>query len=147
FTIPHANNEATRGVKNGQEVPELGPYGDKDWTEPNKGQAAMVTRLDADIGRIFALLKKLGLDERTLVLFSSDNGPHKEGENDPKFFDASGGPRGIKRDLYEGGIREPFLARWPGRIEAGKVSPHVGYFGDVMATLAEVTGAAAPAGI
>jgi arylsulfatase A-like enzyme len=144
YTIPHANDEATRALGNGQEVPNLGPYADKDWTEPNKGQAAMITRMDADIGRLFALLKKLRLDEKTIVFFSSDNGPHREGGNDPAFFNASGGLRGIKRDLYEGGIREPFLVRWPGKVAAGKTSGHVGYFGDVMNTLAELTGVTPP---
>ena len=139
LTTPHANNEAGRKLGNGQEVPDLGPYTDRDWTEPNKGQAAMISRMDADIGRLFALLKQLGLDEKTLVFFASDNGPHKEGGNDPAFFNASGGLRGIKRALSDGGIRVPFLARWPGRVKAGVTSTHVGYFGDLMATLAELT--------
>ncbi len=147
LTTPHANNEAGRDLKNGQEVPDLGVYAAKEWTEPNKGQAAMISRMDADIGRLFALLKKLGLDGKTLVCFSSDNGPHKEGGNDPAFFDASGGLRGIKRALYEGGIRVPFIARWPGKIAPGTTSAQVGHFSDVMATVAEVTGASAPAGI
>ncbi len=145
YTIPHANDEATKAVGNGQEVPSLEPYTNKDWTEPNKGQAAMITRMDKDIGRIFALLKERGLDDNTIVFFSSDNGPHKEGGNDPAFFNASGGLRGIKRDLYEGGIREPFIARWPGKIAAGKTSAHVGYFGDVMTTFAELVGTTPPA--
>lgn len=147
FTMPHANNEANRALGNGQEVPDLGQYAAKNWTEPNKGQAAMISRMDADIGRLLALLRNLGLNERTLVFFASDNGPHREGGNDLKFFDASGGLRGMKRDLYEGGIRVPFIARWPGKIAPGQTSAHVGYFGDVMATLAEITGAAAPANI
>ena len=145
LTLPHANNEANRDLKNGAEVPDLGPYAAKDWTEPNKGQAAMVARLDRDVGRILDLLKKLGLDDKTLVIFTSDNGPHRESSNDPAFFNASGGLRGLKRDLYEGGIRVPFLARWPGQIAPGITSPHVGYFGDVMSTLAELTGASPPA--
>ena len=144
LTTPHANNEAGRALKNGQEVPDLGAYAEKDWTDPNKGQAAMITRMDGDIGRIFALLEKLGLDKNTLVIFSSDNGPHKEGGNDPAFFNASGGLRGIKRDLYEGGIRVPFIARWRGTIAPGQVSKHVGYFGDVFATLADLTGSPLP---
>jgi uncharacterized sulfatase len=143
-TTPHANNEGTRGTGNGQEVPDYGIYKDKDWTEPNKGQAAMITRMDRDIGRLLAKLKQLGLDERTLVLFSSDNGPHKEGGNDPEFFDPNGPLRGMKRDLYEGGIRVPALARWPGRIQAGVVSDHIGYFGDFMATAAELAGVEPP---
>ena len=144
FTTPHANNEAGRKLGNGQEVPDFGAYADRDWTEPNKGQAAMIARMDADVGRLFALLQRRGLDEKTIVFFSSDNGPHKEGGNDPAFFNASGGLRGIKRALSDGGIRVPFLARWPGRIKAGVTSTHVGYFGDLMATLAELTGTAAP---
>ena len=147
LTTPHANNEANRKLKNGQEVPELGAYAEKDWTEPNKGQAAMISRMDGDIGRILALLATLDLDKKTLVIFTSDNGPHKEGGNDPAFFNASGGLRGIKRDLYEGGIRVPFLARWPGTIAPGQVSKHVGYFGDVFATLADLTGEKPPANL
>ena len=147
FTTPHANNEGTRGTGNGQEVPDHGIYKDTDWTEPNKGQAAMITRMDADIGRVFARLKQHGIDEKTLVLFSSDNGNHKEGNNDPEFFDANGPLKGMKRDLYEGGIRVPTLARWPGRIKADMVSDHIGYFGDLMATAAELSGAKAPANL
>jgi len=147
FTTPHANNEGSRGTGNGQEVPDYGPYKDTDWTAPNKGQAAMITRMDADIGRVFARLKQLGIDEKTLVLFSSDNGNHKEGNNDPEFFDANGPLKGMKRDLYEGGIRVPTLARWPGRIKPGVVSDHIGYFGDFMATAAELAGAPAPANL
>jgi uncharacterized sulfatase len=145
-TIPHANNEATRATGDGQEVPDYGIYKDKDWPNPAKGQAAMITRMDADIGRLFALLKKLDLDDNTLVLFSSDNGPHKEGGHPPAIFEPSGPVRGTKRDLYDGGIRVPFLARWPGKIKAGSTSEHIGYFGDFMATAAELAGATMPAG-
>lgn len=147
LTIPHANNEGMQATGNGQEVPDLGLYKDKDWPEPSKGYAAMVTRMDADLGRMFALLRRLGLDNNTLVLFTSDNGPQKEGGNPPAFFQSGGPLRGIKRDLYEGGIRVPFIARWPGHIEAGTVSDHVGYFGDFFATAAELAGARSPAGL
>ena len=98
YTIPHANNEAGN---DGMEVPSYGPYANEDWPRPQKGYAAMITRMDADIGKLFARLKALGLDEKTLVLFSSDNGPHKEGGADPEFFDSSGDLRGQKRDLYD----------------------------------------------
>jgi len=141
LTTPHANNEATRGTGNGQEVPDFGIYADKDWTPQNKGQAAMITRMDRDIGRLLDLLKKLNLDEKTLVLFSSDNGNHKEGGNDPEFFDANGPLNGMKRSLTDGGIRVPFLARWPGQIKPGTTSAHVGYFGDFLVTAADLTGA------
>ena len=147
LTVPHANNEAGRTLKNGQEVPDYGSYAEKDWTEPNKGQAAMITRMDADIGRILALLKSLDLESKTLVIFTSDNGPHKEGGNDPAFFNASGGLRGIKREMYEGGIRVPFIARWPGTIAPGQVSKHVAYFGDVFATLDDLAGVQPPANL
>lgn len=139
YTIPHANNEGTRGTGDGQEVPEYGIYADKPWPRPDKGQAAMITRMDRDIGVLLDRLKEYKIDEKTLVIFTSDNGPHREGNNDPEFFDANGPLRGLKRALFEGGIRVPTIARWPGRIEAGAVSEHQGYFGDVMATVCALT--------
>jgi arylsulfatase A-like enzyme len=144
YTIPHANNEAGR---NGMEVPSYGPYANEDWPDPQKGHAAMITRMDGDIGRLLALLKRLRLDEKTLVLFSSDNGPHKEGGADPDFFDSNGALRGTKRDLYEGGIRVPLLARWPGRIAPGTGTPHVSAFWDFLPTCCELAGVTPPAGI
>ncbi len=144
MTIPHANNEA--GNK-GMEVPDLGEYADKDWPAPQKGTAAMITRMDRDIGRLFDRLRQHDIDDRTLVMFTSDNGPHAEGGNNPHFFDSNGPLRGIKRDLYDGGIRVPMIARWPGLIEAGATSDHIGYFGDLMATAAELVGAKARAGL
>ena len=144
YTIPHANNEAG---KRGMEVPELGAYADRDWPDAQKAQAAMIARMDRDVGRLLEKLKALGLDRNTLVVFSSDNGPHREGGNDPDFADSNGPLRGIKRDLYEGGIRVPFLARWPGHVPAGVVSSHVGYFADVLPTLSELAGARPPAAI
>lgn len=145
FVVPHANNERTRELGDGQEVPDYGIYEDKDWPNPDKGQAAMITRMDSQIGALLDRLKHHGIDEKTLVLFSSDNGPHKEGGNDPEFFDANGAVRGIKRDLTDGGIRVPFIARWPGTIQPGQVSDHVGYFADFLPTAAELAGAPAPA--
>ncbi|MCB1228387.1 MAG: arylsulfatase [Verrucomicrobiales bacterium] len=147
YVVPHANNERTRELGDGQEVPEYGIYESKDWPNPDKGQAAMVTRMDSQIGELFAQLKSLGLDDKTVVFFSSDNGPHKEGGNDPEFFDANGPYTGIKRSLTDGGIRVPFIARWPGVIPAGEVSTQVGYFGDIMATLADLAGTPPPAGL
>jgi len=144
LTIPHANNEAG---KLGMEVPSDAPYSDRPWPQPQKNHAAMMTRMDADIGRLMKRLQELKLDEKTLVLFSSDNGPHREGGNDPTFFHSSGPLRGIKRALYEGGIRVPTLARWPGKIPAGTVSNHVWAFWDFLPTAAELAGAQAPAGL
>lgn len=139
LTIPHANNEGTRGTGNGQEVPDYGQYAGKDWTDPNKGQAAMISRMDSDVGKILDLLEELKISEQTLVMFSSDNGPHNEGGHNPKLFDPAGPLRGMKRDLYEGGIRVPMIARWPGTTPPGSTSDHVGYFGDLMATVAELS--------
>ncbi|HSP91353.1 MAG TPA: arylsulfatase [Vicinamibacterales bacterium] len=149
LTVPHANNERARALGDGQEVPDYGPYATRDWADPLKGQAAMITRMDRRIGDLLEQVKRLGMDERTIVIFTSDNGPHKEGgpAYDPDFFDANGPFSGIKRSLTDGGIRVPFIARWPGRIPGGGTSPHVGYFGDMMATFAELAGAAAPAGL
>lgn len=141
YTIPHANNEAHRFGEHGMEVPGLGRYADEDWPEPEKGKAAMISRMDRDIGRLLEKLQQRGMDRDTLVIFTSDNGPHKEGGVDPAFFDSNGPLRGIKRDLYEGGIRVPMIARWPGRIEPGTESDHISAFWDILPTFAEIAGA------
>jgi arylsulfatase A-like enzyme len=101
-------------------------------------------RLDRDVGRVLARLQELGLERDTLVLFTGDNGAHQEEGKDNAFFAASGPFRGIKRDLYEGGIREPFFARWPGRIAAGTTSDQVVAFWDFPATALEIAGQARP---
>ncbi len=146
LVTPHANNERSRVLGEGNEVPDHGIYAKEPWPETARNHAAMVSRLDRDVGELLGHLKKLGLDERTLVMFSSDNGPHKEGgpDYDPAFFEVSGPLTGLKRSLTDGGIRVPFLARWPGKIRAGAVSDHVGYFGDLMATWAELGGGKPP---
>src|SRR5262249_53733407 len=144
YTIPHANNERTRAEGNGMEVPSDAPYTDKPWPQVEKNHAAMITRLDADVGKLVQKLKELGLDEKTIIFFSSDNGPHREGGGDPKFFQHAGPLRGIKRDLYEGGIRVPMIARWPGRVKAGAVSEQVWAFWDFLPTAAELAGAKTP---
>ncbi|MDZ7721256.1 MAG: sulfatase-like hydrolase/transferase [candidate division KSB1 bacterium] len=144
LTIPHANNEGHLVDRHGMEVPEYGIYKDKDWPEAQKGHAAMITRMDRDIGNLFDLLKTLGLDDNTVVMFTSDNGPHAEGGNDPAFNDSNGPLRGIKRDLYEGGIRVPMIARWPGRIATGSTTDLPSALWDVLPTCAELAGVSAP---
>ncbi|KAA5544709.1 arylsulfatase [Roseiconus nitratireducens] len=144
LTIPHANNEGTRATGNGQEVPDYGPYADRPWPDPDKGQAAMVSRMDADVGKILDLLAQLNIDQNTVVMFSSDNGPHDEGGHDTERFDPAGPLRGMKRDLYEGGIRVPMIVRWPAKTPSGTTSDHVGYFGDLMATAADLAGVKCP---
>lgn len=132
FTVPHAKYE----------IPSTEPYTDKDWAADAKVHAAMITRLDGDVGRVMALLKELGLDEWTLVFFCSDNGAARRWDG---VFDSSGPLRGRKTDLYEGGLRTPMIVRWPGKVPAGKTSSAPWYFADVLPTLAEVTGAPPPA--
>jgi arylsulfatase A-like enzyme len=146
LTIPHANNERSRLLGDGQELPDYGRFEDESWPAPLRGQAAMIERMDARIGALLEQLQQLGIDEKTLIIFTSDNGPHNEGgpEFNPDFFDANGALRGIKRDLTDGGIRVPFIVRWPGRIAPESVSNHASYFGDLMATLADLSGAEAP---
>jgi uncharacterized sulfatase len=146
YTIPHANNESGLVNRHGMEVPDLGEFKDLNWPEPQKAHAAMIARMDRDVGRLLALLKETGLDNDTVVFFSSDNGPHREGGADPVFFHSAGPFRGLKRDLYEGGIRVPLIARWPGRIPAGRVSTHASAFWDFLPTACELADATAPAG-
>jgi arylsulfatase A-like enzyme len=147
YTIPHANNEHWLIDEHGMEVPDYGIYASKDWPNAQKGLAAMITLMDSDIGRIRQKLEELGIDKNTLIIFTSDNGPHAEGENNPKYFNSSGGLRGQKRDLYEGGIRVPMIAYWPETIKPGQVSEHVSAFWDVMPTLAEMAGVPIPKNI
>ncbi|MBI5799172.1 MAG: arylsulfatase [Verrucomicrobia bacterium] len=153
FTIPHA--EVT--------VPEdsLAEYRGR-WPEPKKFEgsktycpqdqpravrAAMVTRLDRDVGRILDLLDELKLSENTLVIFTSDNGPIGAGGQDPEFFDSNGPLRDLKFTLREGGIRVPCLARWPGKVPAGATTDFPSAFWDMIPTLAELTGVSAPTGL
>jgi arylsulfatase A-like enzyme len=103
--------------------------------------------MDRDVGTLVEILRARGLDRRTLVLFTSDNGPHSEGGADPAFFESSGGLRGVKRDLYEGGIRVPMVAWGPGRVPAGRVSDHVSAHWDLLPTFAELAGARVPDGL
>jgi len=130
YAIPHVKFQ----------VPDLGIYKDKNWTKQQIIQAAMITRMDRDVGTIMDLLKTLGIDDNTLVVFTSDNGAHGFGKTIER-FNSSGKLRGRKRDTYDGGIRVPMIVRWPGKIKAGVVSKHVSAFQDWMPTLAEIAGA------
>ena len=142
---PFENQKAdARPTGASAEVPSLG-Y--RSQPEPHAAFAAMITRMDRDIGRLADLLRSRGIERNTLVMFISDNGPHQEGGGDPVFFKSSGALRGIKRDLYEGGIRVPMIASWPGTIPAGRVSNHPWAHWDMMPTLGEIAGASIPASI
>lgn len=146
YTIPHANNEANGLGAIGIETPTLEPYENEDWPEVEKAKAAAITRLDSYVGRIVERLKQHGIDRNTVVFFSSDNGPHHEGGVDPEILDSNGPLQGTKRDLYEGGIRTPFLAYWPGTIAAGSTSDHISAFWDLLPTLADLADAPIPEG-
>ena len=129
--------KAYEGVDSGDKYRQ-GPY--ESQPETHAAFVAMVTILDQQVGDIMNKVDSLGLGENTLIVFTSDNGPHQEGGADPAYFDSNGPLRGYKRDLYEGGIRVPMIARWPGRISAGSESNHVSAFWDVFSTLADVAG-------
>ena len=146
YTIPHADNELGTLTGNGMEVPVNQLYSDRDWPDVEKNFAAMVTRMDSDVGRILDVLRETGLDRDTIVFFTSDNGPHREGGHNPDFFDSNGPLRGIKRDLYEGGIRVPFVVRWPGKIRPGTTSDQVVAFWDFLPTAATLAGTEIPPG-
>jgi arylsulfatase A len=137
ITLPHGTFE----------IDDQGIYKDKPWTETQKNYAAMVTRLDSDVGRLLDLLKELGIDDKTLVMLAGDNGSSFDPKSEVgKLFDqASNGLRGYKRGLYEGALRQAALARWPGKVPAGRVSDEPWAFWDFLPTAAELAGATIPA--
>lgn len=133
ITLPHGKFE----------IDDLGQYKDKPWTDLQKTYAAMVTRLDSDVGRLLDLLKELKVDENTLVIFSGDNGASFEPKSEVgKLFDQSMGGklRGFKRSLYEGGLRQAGIARWPGKVPAGLINEAPWAFWDFLPTAAELAG-------
>jgi arylsulfatase A-like enzyme len=139
LTGPHINNEAPDGEK--CEAPDTTRYADKKWNGDKKRYASSISVMDDYVGSLLDLLDQLSLDEKTLVIFTSDNGP-EAGMN--KFFNGSGPLRGHKRDLYEGGIRIPFIARWPGKIKTGMVTDHISGFQDFLPTACEIVGIEMP---
>lgn len=149
YTLPHAElfqpcDSILLQYEN--QFPDDKSYEGNPWSRYNANKnshaqfAAMITRLDAQVGEILALLKAKGLDENTMVVFTSDNGPHEEGGADPSFFGRDGKLRGIKRSTHEGGIRIPFIVRWPGTVAGGTVSDHQLAFYDLLPTFCEVAG-------
>lgn len=149
FPVPHLALQVPDGALTAYqgafpETPYLGHDGYLPHPTPKAAYAAMISRMDQQIGAVMALLKELELDNNTLVLFSSDNGATFLEGPDTEYFESVGELRGLKGDLYEGGIRVPMIARWPGKIQPGSTSDHISAFWDVMPTLAEVTHAKVP---
>ena len=149
-TIPHAAMHAPEELHSKyrklypQFEGKVGTYSGTEVQNPIAAFPAMVEHLDNGVGQILALLKELGVEDNTVVMFTSDNGAHREGGHDPDFWDSNGPLRGIKRDLYEGGIRVPFLARWPGKIKPGTTSDHISAFWDMLPTFCEIAGVDTP---
>ncbi|QDU97502.1 arylsulfatase [Lignipirellula cremea] len=150
-TVPHAAMHSPESAaapfrkKWPQFEDVIGRYSGPQVQNPVAAFAGMMTHLDTQIGELLALLEKLKIDDKTLVMLSSDNGPHQEGGHDPEFFNSNGPFRGHKRDLYEGGIRAPLLARWPGKIAAGSTSALISAHWDILPTFCELAGATIPA--
>jgi len=145
FTIPHMALQVPEDslAEYRGKWPDPPYNGDKGYfphPNPRACYAAMVTRMDRDVGRIMSLLKKLGLDDNTLVIFTSDNGPTFNGGSDSAFFESAKPLRGLKGSVYEGGIRVPFIARWPGSIKAGSTSNHISAFWDFLPSCCELIG-------
>lgn len=145
FPVPHVSIQVPEDSLKEYEgaFPDTPYLGDKGYTPhpaPRAAYAAMITRMDREIGKILALLEELGLSENTLVMFSSDNGPTFNGGTDSAFFESAGPLRGLKTMLYEGGIRVPMLARWPGKIQPGSETDHISAFWDVLPTITDIVG-------
>ncbi len=137
YTIPHFSDYSRKSPLS-QIVPTDEPYTNKEWPQVEKNYAAMVTRMDKDVGRIMDLLKELGIDNNTIVFFTSDNGPCDSRLHQIEFFDSNGELRGVKRDMYEGGIRIPMIVRWPGHVPADRVSETIWAFWDFLPTVEEL---------
>jgi len=131
--LPESSYEGTDGG------PDFRKFAYGSQPESHAAFAAMVNVIDDYVGELMAKLEELGIADNTLVIFTSDNGPHQEGGHDPDYFDSNGIYKGHKRDLYEGGIRVPMIAKWPGKIKEGTTSDHPSAFWDVLPTMAEIT--------
>ena len=143
-TTLQANAEEISRSGNGMVVPSDEPYSNEPWPQAEKNKAAMITRMDTDIGRLMDKIKELKIDDNTIIIFTSNNGPQKGGGVDPGFFLSSGPLRGSKGDLNEGGIRVPMIVRWPAKIKPGGVAGQAWAFWDVLPTAAEIAGLTPP---
>ncbi len=145
LNLPHANNEA---APNGSEVPAWdADIAATDWPEPEKGFAQMMRIIDAQVGAIVAELEAQGIADNTVVMFASDNGPHEEGGHQLEFFNSNADFRGAKRVMYEGGIRTPFIVKWPAKVAAGSESDHLSAFWDILPTFCDMAQTSTPEGL
>ncbi len=139
YTLPHFS-DYSRSTPESQIVPSDEPYSNRDWPQVEKNYAAMVHMIDQDVGKILDKVRGLGLDNNTIIFFTSDNGPCDSRAHKPEFFNSNGAHRGVKRDMYEGGIRIPMIVRWPGKVAQGKTSDAIWAFWDFLPTAADLAG-------
>ena len=151
YTLPHSELDVPeddlskfRGKYPETPFPGSESKGYRPQPEPKAAFMGMITRLDRHVGEILDLVRELGIEKNTIVIFTSDNGPHEEGGADPVFFNSNGGLRGIKRDLFDGGIREPMIVQWKGVVKKGSRTDHMTAFWDVMPTFCELAGVEVP---
>ncbi|MCG8698640.1 MAG: arylsulfatase [Bacteroidales bacterium] len=144
LNVPHANNE---GIPDGMEVDDYYEFADKEWPSQEKGFAAMMRNIDNSVDMINKKLQELGIADETMVVFCSDNGPHQEGGHVMEFFNSNGDLHGMKRDLYDGGVRTPLIIKWPGVIAPNTSSNHLCAFWDWVPTFCDITGIATPSDV
>ena len=141
FTVPHAGGWSDTNKEQGAPVPTDGRYANQTtWPPVERDHAGVITYLDSYVGQVMHQMKELNIEENTILFFASDNGAHLEGGHSYKFFNSTGGLRGHKRSMYEGGMRSPTMVQWKGTIEAGSISDYPWSFWDFMPTVAELAG-------
>jgi arylsulfatase A-like enzyme len=141
FTVPHAGGWGDDAAESGAPVPTDGRYASQTgWPDVEKDHAGVITYLDGYVGQVMDKIDALGIANNTVLFFASDNGAHLEGGHSYTFFNSTGGLRGHKRSMFEGGVRSPTMVRWPNMVEAGAVSDHQWAFWDLMPTMAEIAG-------
>jgi len=142
--FPHANIDLGYVSGNGMEIPSDAPYTDEKWPQPDKNRAAMISHLDMEVGKLMEQLTKSKVETNTVVIFTSATGAYRAGGANPDFFNASGGLRGQRGELYEGGLRVPLLVWWPGNVKSGNIVETPCAMWDLLPTIAHLTGSKIP---
>lgn len=145
--FPHANVDLGYISGNGMEIPSDAPYTDERWPQPEKNRAAMITRLDRDVGKLLEQLTQSKVDTNTVIIFTSATGPLRAGGSNPDFFNATGGFRGQRGEFYEGGLRIPLIVWWPGNVRSGNIVETPCAMWDLLPTIAQLTGTSIPEGV